>query len=585
MVIIKKLSPLLFLLLLFLSFQNCGTPEPNNLIVCEGPDCIEDANGTNDLSCSFNGEELLHGRSVIAYLNSSGDNCVSESRVCQNGNLTGSYQFANCTRGTNLKASCLFNGRTIAHNGTVEAFLSSSVHDGETCTKQNRRCDDGTLSGTYQYASCQVQNKQSCLFDGRTIVHGASVRAFLNSASPSSQNLCQASQLRTCNDGKLSGNYTFASCTINAPRSCLFDGKTVPHQGSVTAYRHSSVAFGSGGCGTTHRETRTCHDGALSGNFQYASCEVGAPAVCRFNGQTIPHNGTVTAFQYSSSPYSNTTRCQSSETRRCNNGTLSGTYQFASCSRNPARSCLFDGKTVPHGGKINGYRESTGLRGQTGACAPIAKTCTDGTLSNPGAQYGSCTLTNPKSCLFRGRTIPHGDSVYAYKAANNGGVGKCIGEARICNNGVLSGSANFENCVYNCSYGKFNINSNQLILLRGFAPGCTDSNVNCRTLKPAMFYYSTYNGKTMRSCFFVSASCSFDGNGRVDLTTVGFADNMKPGVSSSCSNLMMSTPLNLKNTETQVGYGYSNGGTTQKNINRNGSLLWKAPYKYGGPLP
>ena len=53
--------------------------------------------------------------------------------------------------------SCTFNGNTIASGSSVTAYLASSVPSGQTCKSQARACSNGTLSGTYAYASCSVQ--------------------------------------------------------------------------------------------------------------------------------------------------------------------------------------------------------------------------------------------------------------------------------------------------------------------------------------------------------------------------------------------------------------------------------------------
>lgn len=53
--------------------------------------------------------------------------------------------------------SCTFNGKTVANGSSVTAYLASSVPSGQTCKSQARTCSNGTLSGTYAYASCSVQ--------------------------------------------------------------------------------------------------------------------------------------------------------------------------------------------------------------------------------------------------------------------------------------------------------------------------------------------------------------------------------------------------------------------------------------------
>lgn len=48
-------------------------------------------------NCTFNNTTIPHGQSVVAYLASSSATCSSQQRTCNNGVLSGSYQFASCT--------------------------------------------------------------------------------------------------------------------------------------------------------------------------------------------------------------------------------------------------------------------------------------------------------------------------------------------------------------------------------------------------------------------------------------------------------------------------------------------------------
>jgi hypothetical protein len=54
-------------------------------------------------------------------------------------------------------ASCTFNGTTIASGGSTAAFQYSTAPAGSTCTSQTRICTNGVLSGTYAYSSCVAQ--------------------------------------------------------------------------------------------------------------------------------------------------------------------------------------------------------------------------------------------------------------------------------------------------------------------------------------------------------------------------------------------------------------------------------------------
>ena len=86
--------------------------------------------------------------------------------------------------------------------------------------------------------------------------------------------------------------------------------------GPLSTTNYSCEAYGSGG-------TDGWHNGILT---------VNAPANCTFNGQTVAHGSSVTAYQSSTVPYGSS--CVS-QARTCSNGTLSGTYAYSSCAVGP----------------------------------------------------------------------------------------------------------------------------------------------------------------------------------------------------------------------------------------------------------
>ena len=220
-------------------------------------------------SCSFNNQEVLDGGSVTAYINSTvafGGSCQSETRTCTNGVLSGSSQYATCA--VDAPASCLFNGETISHGQSLTAYLNSNVAFGGSCQSETRTCENGSLSGSSQYASCEVAAPASCLFNGQTIAHGQSAVAFATSTVGFGE-LCQQ-ESRTCTNGALSGSSQYASCEVAAPASCLFNGQTIAHGQNVMGYLAPSVDAGS----TCKQETRTCENGSLSGSYFFSSCVV-----------------------------------------------------------------------------------------------------------------------------------------------------------------------------------------------------------------------------------------------------------------------------------------------------------------------
>lgn len=218
---------------------------------------------------------------------------------------------------------CIVGAMTIKNNETKEMFLNSSVPFGDSCKSEIRICKDGVLSGSYNFTSCSISAAAACLFNGLTIKHGETTVAYLNSAPPFGTNC--VSENRVCNNGKLSGSYTFGNCKEGQPASCLFNGQTISHGQSIIAFESSSVSFGQ----SCNQQTRTCSNGSLSGSFLFANCSVGAAAACLFNGVTVAHNQTVKAFQKNIVEYG--LNCLS-EDRLCNNGSLSGTYGYSSCT-------------------------------------------------------------------------------------------------------------------------------------------------------------------------------------------------------------------------------------------------------------
>lgn len=314
----KVYYSVLFIALLIVSFQNCSKVMHQEIQFSKFNPNLPDPG-----DCMFNGQVVKQGDSVESFLNSNvgfGQNCQSEKRTCQNGVLQGSYNFATCQVGG--ASACLFNGKTVQHGSSIETFLESSVSFGSNCKNEIRTCNNGILSGSYLYASCGIDTPKSCLFNGSTIPHGGVVKAFLQSSVPFGSN-CTAAD-RTCNNGVLSGTNQFASCGVDTAKSCLFDGTTIPHGGIVKAYQQSSVPFGS----TCTAADRTCNDGVLSGTYQYSSCSTGGGQSCLFNGSTIPSGGSVKAFEQAKVPYGKSCIIQD---RTCTNGSLSGSYTNANC--------------------------------------------------------------------------------------------------------------------------------------------------------------------------------------------------------------------------------------------------------------
>jgi hypothetical protein len=299
---------------------------------------------------------------------------------------------------------CVFNGTQVNDGTSVSAYLNSSVSFGQSCESQSRTCTQGVLSGNYTYSNCAVGAPSSCLFNGVTIGHGDSVTAYSASSVPFGSLCSSVVETRTCDNGVLSGSSLFASCAINAPRSCVFDGKTVEHGQSIVAFQSSNVSFGS----SCSSEERSCQDGTLLGSFDFGSCVVAQPASCLFDGQTIPHDGNVVAFQASSAPYGSS--C-SSETRSCQNGQLSGQFTNSTCAVDQPANCTFNNQPLIHGESIIAYARAQVPYGSL--CKSQSRTCENGVLTGSHTEV-SCVVEDPQSCSFNGQNIEHGGSVLAF---------------------------------------------------------------------------------------------------------------------------------------------------------------------------
>ena len=431
------------MVVLFTSFQNCSKKSFTTDLASEEKNDTQNICLTNpsDPSCAnicvFNGQILTDGQTVTAYQNSSvpvGSTCVSEVRKCSGGQLSGSYTYASCQVGK--PAACLFNGKTIPHGGTVVAYQNSTVAFGQSCVQETRTCNNGRLSGSYSYESCAVGGPAQCLFNGRAIAHGESVIAYLNASVPFGQT-CSA-ESRKCMNGVLSGSHPYGSCVVGQSSPCSFNGMTIANGGSVVAYQNASVPYGE----SCVSQTRVCSNGALSGSYMAGSCTQNQPAACSFNGQTIAHGQTITAYTDSTVPYGSSCQAQS---RTCNNGTLGGNSAaiYGACSPGQPMACVIQGQTVAHGSSVTAYTSASVPFG--GSCQAQTRTCHNGSLSGD-APYLSCQVAGPSTCSFNGRTYQHGDQVQTYASSVVPFGSTCPAETRTCYNGSMTGSWTATSC-------------------------------------------------------------------------------------------------------------------------------------------
>ena len=414
--------------------------------------------GSSDCALPWGGI-IANGSSVTAYQQSSvpyGSSCSSQTRTCSSGTLSGSYTKESCS--TLPAADCGTPwGGLVPHGGSTIAYQAASVAYGASCTSQTRSCFNGALSGGYQYETCTPEAAPStCALPwGGSLAHGSSVTAYQNSDVPYGSSC--VSQTRTCTDGSLSGSYTNANCNVASPNPCSLPwGGSINHNQSTTAYQSSSVACG----GSCTSQTRTCNDGSLSGSYSNASCSVAACASCSLPwGGSISHNQSVTAYQSSSVSCGNS--CNS-QTRTCNNGSLSGSYGNSSCSVAACGCTLPWGGSISNGQSVTAYQTSSVSCGSS--CNSQTRTCSGTTLSgsytNQNCSVGACA-----SCTApNGQSMSHGSCITKYSRSSTdrcGGMCESCNMIKMnfcCNNGTVSNTSqwssyNATSCTETCSSG------------------------------------------------------------------------------------------------------------------------------------
>lgn len=357
---------------------------------------------SNAGACILGGFVIAHGESRALYSRPTvtvGESCATyqQVRTCVNGVLTGSpeYVIGGCT--TAAPRSCTLDGVTAPHGSSQTFYSQKRAAFGSSCSTLGvlRQCLDGSFAGsaTHQYGSCEVATSNSCSLGGVTLTSGES-KIFFPAASATS---CSG-VTRTCRSGVLDGDasYQYASCA-DSVSACAFDGQTIANGATTSAYLVQRVAANDN-C-AFYVQTRTCTNGTLSGNVSYAfrTCAPAASGQCVLDNVLLSSGSTTTFYSARTAP-TGTLCSANAQSRTCSNGTLSGsaTYKYALCTNNT--SCFLDGLTVTHGSSQTFYSASSVAYGTT--CTSIAqtRTCTNGQLSGTSTYaFGSCRVNPPVS--------------------------------------------------------------------------------------------------------------------------------------------------------------------------------------------
>lgn len=345
--------------------------------------------------------------------------------------------------------TCSLGGRTVAQSLTADFYSVAVAPEGSTCAtyRLTRQCINGSFSGnaSFQYPSCTEAVSLNCRVDGELIGNGVSLVAFSKRSVNVGEVCSSYAQTRTCTNGMMSGssNFTYLSCRVDVADSCSLGGVTVAHGASRTFYKFDT-ATSTNSCGG-FSQTRTCNDGSLSGSNEYSktSCAAGA---CVLDGATFA-NGSSTAFYFAQNiPASE--KCSSyAQTRTCSNGTFSGAvaYKYRTCAPVTSGTCTLDNTLVANGASATFYSTSTAAIGTSCASALQNRTCTNGALSGT-ASFNRASCTDTAVCTLDDVSVSHGNSstFYSARTVNFGSTCSGISQTRICTNGKLSGGVTFK---------------------------------------------------------------------------------------------------------------------------------------------
>ncbi|MBI5547458.1 MAG: hypothetical protein HY901_26550, partial [Deltaproteobacteria bacterium] len=369
--------------------------------VCKANLCVACADPADDALCGA-------GKLCVGGACAAGD-CHATSG-CSNGKVCKSNSCVACTDVTD---DPMCGGGKICVGG---ACVTGTCHSGADCS-------GGKVCKANDCVACVDVTDNGLCGAGKVCGGGVCVPGNCNGAGDCDANASCTSFNCVCNGG-----------WVGDGKTCAATGCTGTPWGTV-ANGYSNTAYASASpTGPCVGETRTCTAGTMSGSYTATSCAAGCTGTPWGNVASGDGN---TAYASA-----NPSGACVSETRTCNNGTLSGSYTVTACTA----GCT----ATPWGNVASGY-SGTAYASATpaGPCASETRTCTAGTLS------GSYTAT---SCTAGCAGTPWGDvasgfSGTAYSAAADADCAS-IAQTRTCTNGVLSGSYTFTSCVPACVAGQ-----------------------------------------------------------------------------------------------------------------------------------
>lgn len=376
-------------------------------------------------------------------------------------------------------------GAQVLHGQDVTAFLAASVDFGGECVSQVRACNDGTLQGSYGYASCAVElqdeepddfNFASVLdADPETSPYSAFVRitgftgslpVLVYGGVEAASSVCTGLTSVTCgpldaNDKSvLPGQYlrlsqetgdfgdartmtvqvgpvskTWTAAARDADNCSAPWGGSIAHLAAVLAYDSESVPFGD----ECISQQRACFDGSLSGAGAFSSCFVEEPDVI----QPFPL-GSASGLEVGAYGVSNEVRMVGltapSQMTLAVTGGASSTANIRLCE---TASCPSTGWSV--WANIGSRTVQPGTWLQLRLTAPGLGLSRQVTASIGGISETFTATTRPGLTCDTpwGTPLEHGQTYSAYLAEFVPFNSNCLSGTRSCNDGVLGGSSGY----------------------------------------------------------------------------------------------------------------------------------------------
>jgi hypothetical protein len=223
-------------------------------------------------TCNYFGSIVPAGGTVSGYLSSS----VSYGQVCQRitascdgntGNLS-SLPVQYCS--IQPPKTCSHYGTILFAGQTVSGYASVSVPYGSTCEPVTGTCSGatGTLDITPEN-TCVVQAPKNCVYSGTTYTPGQTIAGFMALEVPYGQTCTAVTGTCSGATGQFDTIPPVSSCVVLPANTCTFNGRTLQNGESITAFDQSSA---NGKFCAEGQEVRTCNNGILSGSFTNASC-------------------------------------------------------------------------------------------------------------------------------------------------------------------------------------------------------------------------------------------------------------------------------------------------------------------------